>query len=54
MGKVDCTVEKGLSRKYVIKSFPTIKIFLKGTDKTGDNVLDYKGKRDTESIVRYA
>ncbi len=50
VAEVDCTVEKELCEKYHISGYPSLKVF-RATNK--ENVLDYKGARDTDSIVEY-
>lgn len=48
LGSVDATVNEGLVREYGIKSFPTLKYFVKGTFKS-----DYDGKRTVEDMYKF-
>lgn len=50
VAEVDCTLEKELCEKHGVTGYPSIKVF-RATNK--DAALDYKGARDTESIVEY-
>lgn len=47
IGKVDCTVQHLLCRKYGVKSFPQLKFFQK------DDVIDYRGPRNIDSLVEF-
>jgi protein disulfide isomerase len=49
LAKVDATVQKSLSTRFDIRSFPTIKIFEGGSDKPSD----YEGPYDAEGIVAF-
>ncbi|XP_075717220.1 protein disulfide-isomerase A6 isoform X1 [Rhinoderma darwinii] len=49
LGAVDATVHQGLSSRYGIRGFPTIKIFQKGEDP-----VDYEGGRTKADIVARA
>jgi len=46
-GKIDCTIEKPLCKRYKVKGFPTIMIY-----KDGD-IFPYSGKRDPDSIINF-
>ena len=46
-GKIDSTVEKLITARFLINSFPTIKIFEPGNA----TPIDYNGERDVESLV---
>ena len=48
MGRVDCTVEKGLCNKYKIYGYPTMWLF-----DHGKNAEKYEGERSAEAIVDY-
>jgi len=48
VGKVDCTVETGLSKRFGIKGYPTIKFLNAG------NTYEYKGDRTLEDMVAFA
>lgn len=50
VAEVDCTIEKDLCEKHGISGYPSIKVF-RASNKA--SALDYKGARDTESIVEY-
>lgn len=50
VAEVDCTIEKELCEKHGISGYPSLKVF-RSTNKA--SALDYKGARDTESIVEY-
>lgn len=50
VAEVDCTIEQELCKKHKISGYPSIKVF-RAANK--DAALDYKGARDTESIVEY-
>jgi protein disulfide-isomerase A1 len=50
VAEVDCTIEKDLCEKHGISGYPSLKVF-RATNKA--SALDYKGARDTESIVEY-
>lgn len=47
VAEVDCTETKELCQKYGIRGYPTLK-FIKG-----EEVTDYKGGRDTGSIIKW-
>lgn len=47
VGKIDCTMQKNLQRRFGIKSFPSIKFFRNGQDRT------YKGPRTKDAFVAY-
>ncbi|KAI9208317.1 thioredoxin-like protein [Polychytrium aggregatum] len=49
VGKVDCTVETGLQKKYKIAGFPTLKI-LQGSNEIGE----YRGARTLDALRDYA
>ena len=48
VAKVDSTKEKKLSKKYKIKSYPTLKFFKKGVP------IDYTGERKEKDIIKWA
>lgn len=48
IGKIDCTVHKGLCNQYKVRGFPTLKYALDG------HVDEYPGGRDEKSIVSFA
>lgn len=48
LGDVDATVEEDLAKKYNIDGFPTLKLFA-----DGEEVVDYNGGRDKESMMRF-
>lgn len=50
VAEVDCTQEKELCEQHGIAGYPTLKVF-RAANK--DKPLDYKGARETESIVEY-
>jgi protein disulfide-isomerase-like protein len=47
LGKVDCTVERALARRFNIKGFPTIKLL------RDNSVRDYSGDRSIQSFVDF-
>jgi len=47
LAKVDATVESDLAQKFGVTSYPTMKVFRKGTP------AEYKGPRDATGIVSY-
>ncbi|KAK5983866.1 Protein disulfide-isomerase domain protein [Trichostrongylus colubriformis] len=47
LGRVDCTVEKDLAKKYEINIYPTLKVTNRG------KISDYEGATEAESIVNY-
>jgi len=48
IGKVDCTQEKDLCKKYEVKSFPTMKFFRDG------EFYDFPGERTADSMIEFA
>jgi protein disulfide-isomerase-like protein len=48
IGKVDCTVEHQLCRRFGVKSFPQLKFFQK------NDVVDFRGARTTEGLVAFS
>lgn len=48
LAEVDATIEEDIAEKYSIEGFPTLKLFHKGEELT-----DYKGGRDYESMVKF-
>lgn len=48
LADVDATVEEELAKKYKIDGFPTLKLFA-----DGEEIVDYMGGRDTDSMVRF-
>lgn len=48
VGKVDCTVQNGLLRRFGVRGFPTLK-FAKGGD-----VYDYSGDRSEANLVSFS
>lgn len=49
IGKVDCTVETTLCKKYHVKGYPTLKYI-----RNGGPAQDYTSGRDADSIVEFA
>ncbi|KAG7245833.1 hypothetical protein CRUP_016996, partial [Coryphaenoides rupestris] len=49
LGAVDATVHQGLSSRYGVRGFPTIKVFRKGEDPE-----DYQGGRTRADIIAKA
>ena len=47
IAKVDATAESDLSKRFDVKGFPTIKLFIKGVE------IDYKGERETEKMKEF-
>jgi len=50
LGKVDCTVEEDVAKRYEIGGFPTIKLFLSPED-AGE--VEYRGERTADAIVSW-
>ncbi|KAI0563820.1 Disulfide-isomerase PDIA-3 Endoplasmic reticulum lumen [Gracilaria domingensis] len=48
LADVDATVEEELASKYNIDGFPTLKLF-----SNGEELTDYNGARDKESIIKF-
>lgn len=48
LADVDATVEQELAKKYNIDGFPTLKLF-----SNGEELIDYNGGRDLESMTRF-
>jgi len=48
VGKVDCTVESGLARRFSVRGYPTVKFV------SNARVYDYKGDRSVEDFVKYS
>lgn len=48
LADVDATVEEELAKKYNIDGFPTLKLFA-----DGEEVVDYNGGRDKESMIKF-
>lgn len=48
LADVDATTEEELAKKYNIDGFPTLKLFA-----DGEEVVDYNGGRDKESMIRF-
>ena len=53
LGMVDATVEKELSKRFEIKSFPQIKIFDYGMEKSDEKAIKYSGSRNAGNITEY-
>lgn len=53
-GKVDATVEGALAQRFGIKSYPTIKVWNYGADKTDAKAEAYNGGRKVAGIVDHA
>jgi hypothetical protein len=51
IGKVDCTIETALCKKYNIKGYPTLKYIRNGS---GSAAQDYTSGRDADSIIEFA
>ena len=49
LGKVDCTVEKGLGQRFQVQGYPTIKLFPAKAKKDRD-AKPYNGGRDARSL----
>lgn len=50
IGKVDCTIETTLCKKYNIKGYPTLKYIRNGSGVA----QDYTSGRDADSIIEFA
>lgn len=48
LGDVDATKEEDLAKKFKIDGFPTLKLFA-----DGEEVVDYNGGRDKESMIKF-
>ena len=48
IGKIDCTIEKGLCNEFGIKSFPTLKFSIDG------DIYDYPGGRKKGDLLKFA
>jgi len=48
VGKVDCTVESALCKRFGVRGYPTLKGYF------GSNVYDYKGDRSQADLVTFA
>eukprot|EP01088_Endostelium_zonatum_P011408 TRINITY_DN25540_c0_g1_i1.p2 TRINITY_DN25540_c0_g1~~TRINITY_DN25540_c0_g1_i1.p2 ORF type:complete len:137 (-),score=28.25 TRINITY_DN25540_c0_g1_i1:188-598(-) len=48
VGKVDCTVEKGLQSRFEVRGYPTIKLFTDG------EVRDYRSARTVDAFTEFA
>lgn len=48
LADVDATVEEELAKKYNVDGFPTLKLFA-----DGEEVVDYNGGRDKDSMIRF-
>jgi len=48
VGKVDCTVETGLAKRFGIRGYPTLKFV------AGGSVYEYKGDRSQDDLVKFA
>ncbi|CAG8688571.1 17851_t:CDS:10, partial [Dentiscutata erythropus] len=49
VGKVDCTVEKDICSRFKIQGYPTLKLI-----KDADDITDYKGSRQLQSLQEFA
>jgi len=48
IGKIDCTVEKKLCKRFGVRGYPTLKFFRDG------EFYDYPGGRDADAIIEFA
>lgn len=48
MGKVDCDAETGISKRFKISKYPTLKLSI-----NGDVRHEYRGTRTTEALVQF-
>jgi protein disulfide-isomerase-like protein len=48
IGKIDCTVEKGLCSEQQVRGYPTLKVYRDG------DIFDYPGQRDADSMIDFA
>lgn len=48
LAEVDATKEEKLAQEYNVEGFPTLKLF-----SSGEEVADYQGNRDKESMVKF-
>jgi len=48
VGKVDCTIEKGLQSRFEVRGYPTIKFFKEG------EVRDYRSTRTIDAFTEFA
>lgn len=48
LAEVDATKEEELAKNYNVEGFPTLKLF-----SSGEEVADYQGNRDKESMVKF-
>jgi protein disulfide-isomerase A6 len=51
-GKVDATVEKKLAQRFKVKSYPTLRYWNHGKDKTDSNLVEYKGGRSAPDFIK--
>ena len=51
LGKVNADEEKPLGKRFEITSFPTLKIFEYGLEKSDAKSYDYRGGRDAKEII---
>ena len=54
LAKVNAEENKGLSQRFQIRGFPTIKIFAPGDNKSDRTAEEYNGPREAAGIVQYA
>eukprot|EP00429_Kryptoperidinium_foliaceum_P009519 CAMPEP_0176011390 /NCGR_PEP_ID=MMETSP0120_2-20121206/5260_1 /TAXON_ID=160619 /ORGANISM="Kryptoperidinium foliaceum, Strain CCMP 1326" /LENGTH=229 /DNA_ID=CAMNT_0017344253 /DNA_START=8 /DNA_END=694 /DNA_ORIENTATION=+ len=48
IGKIDCTVEKSLCKKYQVRGYPTLKYSIDGS------MMDYSGGREDDALLNFA
>ena len=53
LGMVDATVEKELAKRFEIKSYPQIKVFDYGLEKSDEKAVKYSGSRNVGNITEY-
>lgn len=51
---IDATASHGLSARFGVQGYPTIKMFPPGGGKTDDSATDYNGERSADALIAWS